>query len=179
MRSINIFIFCQVSTILGRKFLFFSIDSHRESKKQGESIVRTAALKTVLANSYALYLKTQNYHWNVTGPNFKALHSLFEDQYNDLATAIDEIAELIRGLGEKAPGTWKAYEAITHIKDGDENLSANDMVNDLMNDQDIIQKSLEEAIKEAEKNNDEVVIGALVERMTVHRKNKWMLKSSL
>ena len=141
--------------------------------------LKNESLKKVLADSYALYLKTQNYHWNVTGPHFKALHSLFEEQYTDLASAIDEVAELIRGLGEKAPGTWKAYEAITQIKDGDENLSAGDMVNDLMNDQDLIQKTLEEAMKEAEKNNDEVIIGALVERMTVHRKNKWMLQSSL
>ncbi len=141
--------------------------------------MKNESLKKVLADSYALYLKTQNYHWNVTGPHFKALHSLFEEQYTDLASAIDEVAELIRGLGEKAPGTWKAYEAITRIKDGDENLSASDMINDLMNDQDIIQKTLEEALKEAEKNNDEVIIGALVERMTTHRKNRWMLQSSL
>jgi len=136
-------------------------------------------LKKVLADSYALYLKTQNYHWNVEGPNFKTLHLLFEEQYSELALAIDSVAELIRALGEKTPGTWKAYEAITDIKDGDENASAETMVADLAADQDRMQKTLQAALKAAQDNDDEVVIGALVDRMTIHRKNKWMLNSSI
>ena len=137
------------------------------------------ALKVVLADSYSLYLKTQNYHWNVEGPHFKTLHVLFEEQYTDLATAIDEIAELIRGLGAKAPGTWKAYEAISNITDGDEEKSAEAMVKDLIADQDTLEKSLNAALKAAQEVDDEVVGGAMVDRMTIHRKNKWMLSSSL
>ncbi len=139
----------------------------------------TDNLKILLADSYSLYLKTQNYHWNVTGANFKPLHLLFEEQYSELALAIDEIAELIRGLGEKAPATWGAYEKITNIKDGDENAAAKTMVEDLANDQNIIIKTLQNLLESAQNANDEVVIGAAVDRMTVHRKNKWMLDSSI
>ena len=136
-------------------------------------------LKKVLADSYALYLKTQNYHWNVEGPYFKSLHELFELQYTDLAMAIDEIAELIRGLGSKAPGNWNAYDTVRTIKDGDENADASTMVKDLKNDQDVIVKTIQQALEAAQNAGDEVIIGALVERMTVHRKNGWMLQSSI
>ncbi len=136
-------------------------------------------LKKVLADSYALYLKTQNYHWNVEGPHFKSLHELFEEQYTDLATAIDEIAELIRTLGEKAPGTWRAYDGVRTVKDGDENADAATMVQDLADDQDVIRKTLQQALEAAQNAEDEVVIGALVDRMSVHSKNRWMLQSSL
>ncbi|MCH2037636.1 MAG: DNA starvation/stationary phase protection protein [Rickettsiales bacterium] len=137
------------------------------------------ALKNVLADSYSLYLKTQNYHWNVEGPFFKPLHDMFEEQYNDLALAIDDIAELIRGLGDKAPGTFKAFQNITSIKDGNESLLANQMLEELVADQDVMIKTLEAALHAAQKADDEVIIGAVIDRMTVHRKNKWMLKSSL
>ena len=139
----------------------------------------TDALKHVLADSYALYLKTQNYHWNVEGPYFKTLHLLFEEQYSDLALAIDELAELIRGLGEKAPGSWTTYAKLTHIADGDEHADAATMVEELAADQQRIQTCLQEALDVAQDANDEVVSGVLIERMTVHRKNQWMLRSSL
>ena len=135
------------------------------------------ALNNVLADNYALYLKTQNYHWNVEGPNFKTLHLLFEEQYTDLATAIDTTAELIRGLGEKAPGTFAAYANAT-VKPGNENASAEQMVKELTDDQAAIQKTLQTALEAAQKANDEVVAGFLIERLTVHRKAAWMLKSS-
>lgn len=137
------------------------------------------ALKAVLADSYALYLKTQNYHWNVEGPHFKALHLLFEEQYTDIATAIDTTAELIRGLGEKAPGTFAAYAKQTTIKQGNENASAEQMVKELTKDQSVIEKTLQKALQAAQKAGDEVVAGFVVERLTVHRKAAWMLKSSL
>lgn len=137
-------------------------------------------LKNVLADSYALYLKTQNYHWNVKGPHFNSLHLLFEGQYQDLAASIDEIAELIRALGEIAPGTWKEYEALTVIKDGDATLSADEMVKDLAEDQEkIVKNSLQKTLDAAEEAGDDVVVDAMVGRMTVHRKNKWMLNSSI
>lgn len=137
------------------------------------------ALKKVLADSYALYLKTQNYHWNVEGPQFKALHELFELQYTDLATAIDEIAELIRSLGEKAPGTMQSYGSTTIIKDGNENADAATMVKELADDQKLISQRLTETREAAENAGDEVVVDMMVQRLAVHRKNKWMLESSL
>lgn len=136
-------------------------------------------LKAVLADSYALYIKTQNYHWNVEGPNFNSLHLLFETQYTDLATAIDTVAELIRGLGEKAPGSFDAYNKLTTIKKGDENAPANRMVKELIEDQGKIIKTLQKALTAAQKAGDEVVAGFMIERQTAHRKAEWMLKSSV
>lgn len=136
------------------------------------------ALKVVLADSQALYLKTQNYHWNVEGPHFKSLHQLFEEQYTDLADAIDTIAELIRTLGEKAPGNWKAYDVLRTIRDGDEDATAEVMVTDLASDQSAIHETLQQALKVAQSIENEVVIGILVDRMSVHSKNRWMLNSS-
>ena len=108
------------------------------------------ALKNVLADNYALYLKTQNYHWNVEGANFRGLHLLFEEQYTDLTTAIDTVAELIRGLGEKAPGTFEAYARATSIKPGSESASAEQMVAELREDQALIQKTLQAALETAQ-----------------------------
>lgn len=137
------------------------------------------ALKTVLADNYALYLKTQNYHWNVEGPQFSSLHTMFEAQYTDLATAIDTVAELIRALGEKAPGTFDAYAKVTSIEPGNENASATEMVKELANDNATIQKTLQSALEVAQKAGDEVAADYTIERLTVHRKAHWMLKSSL
>lgn len=137
------------------------------------------SLKHVLADNYMLYLKTQNYHWNVEGPRFKGLHVMFEEQYKDLAEAVDEVAELIRGLGVKAPGTFDAYAAITAIKPGNENATADEMLNDILSDQEIIKNTLLNALKSSQDANDEVVAGFLIERLTVHRKIAWMIKSSI
>lgn len=136
------------------------------------------ALKHVLADSYVLYLKTQNYHWNVTGPQFRSLHLMFEEQYTDLASAIDEIAETIRALGEKAPGTFDAYSKLSHIKAGNENADAATMVKELAQDQAAISKSLQTMLEAAEKAEDEATVDLAVQRLAVHRKNKWMLEST-
>ena len=143
-----------------------------------ESSVSTA-LKAVLADSYALYLKTQNYHWNVSGPHFKSLHLLFEEQYTDLALAVDAIAERIRTLGEKAPGSFAAYNALKTIEDGDEDAKSDVMVQMLADDQQRIIASLNAARKAAHTADDEVTIGMVVDRIAVHEKNAWMLRSSL
>lgn len=90
------------------------------------------SLEKVLANSYALYLKTQNYHWNVVGANFKSLHELFNEQYNDLAAAIDEIAERIRALGVKVDGTFENFSKLSKIKSGDKNAKNEMMIRDLI-----------------------------------------------
>ncbi|WPY01640.1 DNA starvation/stationary phase protection protein (plasmid) [Candidatus Trichorickettsia mobilis] len=136
-------------------------------------------LKIVLADNYALYLKTQNYHWNVEGSNFRELHLLFEEQYIDLAKAIDTVAELIRGLGKKAPATFEAYIKNTSIKSGDENISAQQMIEELAADQTVIQKTLQQALEIAQKAGDEVVADFMIERLTFHRKAAWMLNSSI
>lgn len=144
-----------------------------------ENNVLISDLKKVLADSYALYLKTQNYHWNVEGPSFQSLHMLFETQYTDLAIAIDIAAELIRGLGVKAPGTWNQYEEISTIKDGNESFTADKMILDLIESQNMICETLQKALDTATKVNDDVIISFIVDRLTVHRKSKWMLSSSL
>lgn len=137
------------------------------------------SLSIVLANSYALYLKTQNYHWNVTGPNFSSLHGLFEEQYNDLFAANDEIAERIRTLGEKVPASFKIFDNDSEIADGNENACAETMVKELADDQQVIIKLLQSTLKVAQEVNDEVTIGLVTDRLAVHEKNAWMLHSSL
>lgn len=139
----------------------------------------TEQLKKVLADSYALYLKTQNYHWNVTGPHFKLLHELFEEQYTDLAQAVDEIAERIRALGEKAPGTFKDFSNLMTIKDGDETADSKTMVIELAGDQGLVVNTLKAALAAAQEAEDEVTIGLVTERMGVHEKAAWMLRSSI
>ena len=136
------------------------------------------SLKVLLADCYALYLKTQNYHWNVEGPNFKVLHLQFEEQYKDLAEAIDTVAEHIRGLGDKAPGTFDAYKN-SAIKPGNERYTAVEMLKDLEHDQKVIQVTISEALKVAQFTKDEVVADFMIERLKVHRKVQWMLRSSL
>lgn len=137
------------------------------------------SLEIVLADMYALYLKTQNYHWNVEGCGFKEIHVLFEEHYRDLFDAIDEFAEIIRALDHKIVAKFSEFSKNTNIKDGNENATIEEMLKDLADDQIIINKSITAAFKEAQKLEDEVVASFLSDRMTTHRKNAWMLKSSL
>lgn len=136
-------------------------------------------LRQLLSDSYALYLKTQNYHWNVTGPRFHMLHEMFEEQYKDLAEAIDEIAERIRILGEKAPGRWSVYSDLTTIQEGDEHATEELMVADLAEDQSKILTTLSNLLEASQEAGDEVTIGMVVDRMSIHEKTAWMLRSSL
>ena len=138
----------------------------------------TQALKIVLADTYALYLKTHNYHWNVQGGKFLGLHNFFEEIYTELAEAVDEIAETIRQLGQKAPGSFSAFSKLTTLKDGDEDKSAKEMVAELVEDQSAVMASIEKALIIAKENDDEATIGILVDRLTEHRKTKWMLEST-
>lgn len=137
------------------------------------------SLKHTLADSYTLYLKTQNYHWNVTGASFASLHTMFETQYNDLFAAIDLIAERIRALGEKAPGTFSAYKSMATISEGNENATAESMVKELAQDQHRIIKTLNVALKEAHSIEDEVTAGIITDRIEIHQKNAWMLNASI
>lgn len=134
-------------------------------------------LSVLLADSYTLYLKTHNYHWNVTGPMFQTLHTLFETQYNELALAVDEIAERIRALGEFAPGSYKEYAKLTNIKEADGIPNAEDMIKDLVKGQEAIAKTARSIVPVADDASDEVTLDLLTQRMNIHEKNAWMLRS--
>jgi starvation-inducible DNA-binding protein len=138
-----------------------------------------SALEVVLADTYALFLKTQNYHWNVEGKNFKALHEMFESQYEDLFEAIDTAAELIRSFGSKTIGTFESFSKLTNIEDGNRDSDAEHMLKDLLHDNELIERTLAKALEATKGANDEVVSSFLCDRMAVHRKNAWMLKSTL
>lgn len=135
-------------------------------------------LCVVFANTYALYLKTQNYHWHVKGPNFKSLHELFEGQYMELAEAVDSIAERILTMGHDAPATFKQFEALKTLNDGDSSISANDMVKELAEDNKVMSDLLDEVIQMASDNHDEGTIALLSERIAAHEKAMWMLGAS-
>jgi len=136
-------------------------------------------LSRLLAGSYSLYLKTHNYHWNVTGPQFNTLHAMFETQYTELAIAIDDIAERIRALGVKAPGSYKEFSERTSIADASGDESAEVMVRMLVEGQETVAKTAREAFPVAEAANDEPTADLLTQRMQVHEKNAWMLRSML
>ncbi len=136
-------------------------------------------LKNLLADNYTLYLKTQNFHWNVTGPNFQSLHVLFETQYNDLFAANDAIAERIRALGSKAPGSFKEFEKLSTIKEASGSYNAKQMVTELVKDQNNIIKTLKKVVSAAAASGDEVTEGIAVDRIEIHEKNRWMLESSI
>ena len=133
----------------------------------------------MLADSYTLYLKTHNYHWNVTGPQFNTLHQMFEVQYTELALAVDEIAERIRALGEPAPGSYKAYAKLTSIEEEDAVPSAEEMLRQLLKGQETVVRTARSVIGAAEAAHDEPTADLLTQRMQVHEKNAWMLRSML
>jgi len=136
-------------------------------------------LAKLLADSYTLYLKTHNYHWNVTGPMFQTLHLLFETQYTELALAVDEIAERIRALGFPAPGSYAEFGKLTKIKEASQNINANDMITQLVHDQETIIHTARELFASVEKAQDQATLDLLTRRTQVHEKNAWMLRSHL
>ena len=136
-------------------------------------------LSRLLADSYTLYLKTHNYHWNVTGPMFQTLHLLFETQYTELATAVDEIAERIRALDELAPGSYSSFAKLTSISEETGHPSAEDMIKNLMHGQEAVVKTARSIVDVASKADDEPTLDLLTQRMQVHEKNAWMLRSLL
>ena len=138
-----------------------------------------AGLSRLLADSYTLYLKTHNYHWNVTGPQFNTLHLMFEGQYTELATAIDEIAERIRALGVKAPGSYREYAELTEIAEGNGDETAEEMTRQLAIGQETIVRTARAAFPTAAAANDEPTADLLTQRMQLHEKNAWMLRSML
>jgi starvation-inducible DNA-binding protein len=138
------------------------------------------ALGQLLADSYTLYLKTHNYHWNVTGPHFGELHALFEQQYTDLATAVDEIAERIRALGHPAPGSYAQFGARTAVHEAAEGkTAAMDMVAALAHDHATVAKAAADVIAVASSAGDEPTAGMATTRQEIHEKTAWMLRSFL
>ncbi|MFZ2490765.1 MAG: Dps family protein [Thermoanaerobaculia bacterium] len=136
-------------------------------------------LSRLLADTYTLYLKTHNFHWNVTGPMFQTLHLMFETQYNELSLAVDLIAERIRALGFAAPGSYKQFSQLTSIKEADGVTSAQDMIKQLVIGQEAVVRTARDVFKAAEKANDQPTADLLTQRMQVHEKTAWMLRSLL
>jgi len=147
-------------------------------KKEDREII-SGGLARLLADSYTLYLKTHNYHWNVTGPQFNTLHMMFETQYTELALAVDEIAERIRALGVKAPGSYSEFAKLTKIEEGDGNESAEEMIRQLAIGQETVVRTAREVFPAADAANDEPTADLLTQRMQIHEKNAWMLRSML
>lgn len=137
------------------------------------------SLETLLADSYTLYLKTHSYHWNVTGPMFTTLHTLFETQYNELALAVDEIAERIRALGAPAPGSYSQFEQRAGVKEDTGVPGATDMIRNLLADHEAVAASARKVVRNGEETHDDASVDLGVRRIEVHEKSAWMLRSHL
>lgn len=138
-----------------------------------------SGLRAVLGDTYALYVKTHGYHWNVTGPRFKSLHELFMTQYTELWTALDEIAERLRSIGELAPGSTEALLEHASIKPDNSNPDAEAMVQNLAKGHDMLSTTLKKALDAANDVGDDVTVDLFTQRMAVSQKTAWMLRSSL
>jgi starvation-inducible DNA-binding protein len=136
-------------------------------------------LSALLADTYTLYLKTHNFHWNVEGPMFNTLHLMFETQYTELALAVDLIAERIRALGYPAPGSYSAYAKLSSIKEANGQPKAEEMIRQLVEGQEAVVRTARKVFPAAEKVADEPTADLLTQRMQVHEKNAWMLRSLL
>lgn len=145
----------------------------KDRKKIAEGLSR------LLADSYTLYLKTHNFHWNVTGPHFQTLHTMFEGQYTELAAAVDLIAERIRSLGVAAPGTYKEFAKLTSIAEPTGVPSATDMIKQLVEGQEAVVRTARSIFPLVDKVGDEVSADLLTQRMQLHEKTAWMLRSLL
>ncbi len=136
-------------------------------------------LKVLLADTYTLYLQTHNFHWNVTGSQFRELHLMFEEQYNELALAVDEIAERIRTLGVAAPGTYRAFASLSSIEEVEGVPPAKDMIAILNQSHEAVVRTSRKALKVAQNAEDESSAALISDRMRVHEKTAWMLRALL
>jgi len=146
---------------------------------EGDRKKITEGLSHLLADSYTLYLKTHNFHWNVTGPMFQTLHLMFETQYNELALAVDLIAERIRSLGHFAPGSYSEFSKLSSIKDAEGIPSAKDMIKHLVQGHEAVAKTARGIYPIVEKAHDEATADLLTQRTQLHEKTAWMLRSLL
>ena len=145
--------------------------AHREAIANG--------LSNVLADSYTLYLKTHNFHWNVTGPMFQTLHLMFEQHYGELALAVDAIAERIRALGFPAPATYRQFAALSSIAEEDGVPKAEQMIKLLVEGHEAVARTARKVFSVAEQSNDQPTCDLLTQRLQVHEKTAWMLRSLL
>ena len=136
-------------------------------------------LSRLLADTYTLYLKTHNYHWNVTGPMFQTLHLMFETQYNELALAVDAIAERIRSLGAPAPGSYREFGALSSVPEDDDRPLAEEMIRRLVAGQETVARTARSVLPVVEDAHDEATADLLTQRLQVHEKTAWMLRSLL
>lgn len=134
-------------------------------------------LRPALADTYSLYLKTHNYHWNVTGPMFDSLHRLFMEHYNEMWMAVDLIAERIRSLGHFAPGGYTAFSKLTKIKEDGDVPKAAQMIQNLIEGHETLIQTLRDAFAPAEKASDQATLDLLTQRLQIHEKTVWMLRS--
>jgi starvation-inducible DNA-binding protein len=150
-----------------------------QNNKNNHSQKVADELAHFLADTYALYLKTQNFHWNVTGPNFHSLHLMFETQYNELAAAVDLIAERIRALRCSVPASFSQFMKLTSLKETTHTLIAKDMLKQLTKDHETIINHAYIILTKAQKAHDEGTMDLLIERIREHEKTAWMLRSCL
>lgn len=136
-------------------------------------------LSRLLADTYTLYLKTHNYHWNVVGPMFNTLHLMFEEQYNELALAVDLIAERIRALGAPAPGSYREFAELSTVTEDTDHPGAEDMIRRLVEDQETVVRTARSIFPVVDGAHDEPTADLLTQRMQVHEKTAWMLRSML
>ena len=136
-------------------------------------------LSRLLADTYVVYLKTHNFHWNVEGPMFQTLHQMFMEQYTEAWNAIDLVAERIRSLGHYAPGTYREYLDLSRVKETPGHPKAEQMVRLLIEGQEAVVKTAREVLPVADKADDQPTLDLLTQRMQVHEKNAWMLRSLL
>lgn len=148
-----------------------------KANKQSKNQATIEAASRLLADSYTVYLKTHNFHWNVTGPMFTTLHTLFETQYTELALAVDEIAERIRSLGGRAPGSYKEFARLARVKDATGAPSAKEMVQELVSDLGLIVETAKSVLAAAEVADDPATADLATRRIDVSEKNAWMLRS--
>jgi starvation-inducible DNA-binding protein len=147
--------------------------------KTGDREKIALGLSRVLADTYSLYLKTHNFHWNVEGPMFNTLHLMFMDQYTELWTALDAVAERIRSLGFPAPGTGKEFSKLTSIEETEGQPEALDMVRLLVAGHEAVARTARQVFPAAEKAGDESTCDLLTQRLQIHEKTAWMLRSLL
>ncbi len=137
------------------------------------------SLSRLLADTYTLYVKTHNYHWNVTGPMFQTLHLMFEQQYNELALAVDLVAERIRALGAPAPASYHEFVALTAIPEDEDHPDATEMIRRLLAAQETVVRTARSVFPVVERADDAPTMDLLTQRMQVHEKTAWMLRSLL
>ncbi|RLT95016.1 Dps family protein [Ketobacter sp.] len=145
--------------------------------KESDRIQIAEGLKRLLADTYTLYLQTHNFHWNVTGPQFRELHLMFEEHYTEMAVAVDDIAERIRTLDVVAPGTYKALASLSSIQEVDHVPSGEEMVDILTQGHEQVVRTCREALKMANEADDESTAALVSDRMRIHEKTAWMLRA--